>query len=407
MQPSGRISSVQLPTLQVLQRHFTPTTISLAQGIPFFPPPEEALSALMDRMGESKPHTYSPDAGLRELREALSLKLKDENGISAPPERIMVTAGANQGFVNAALAIGNPGDEVILLRPYYFNHEMALRMFGMNPVLVDVDGNYQPDTVEIENAINPRTRAVVTVSPNNPTGAVYEKKRLQEINKLCRDHGIYHISDEPYEYFTFGEEGHYSPGAGGGGHTITLHSFSKAFGMPGWRVGYMSYPEELHEHLLKVQDTVVICPSVMGQLLALECLKVGRAYPERFLCVMKEARGVMLGHLRELEDIVQVPETTGGFYFYPTVDSEFSGRELAISLIKESHVAVVPGEPFGSNIEKQGEQGVDRRSDARSTRVSGDGRKGCSLRLSYGNVTPDLAEEGMRRFTNGIREIVG
>jgi len=386
MHPSKRIVSIQPAIMQELQQYFTPRTISFAQGVPFFPPPGEALSSMKGRIGEHGSHNYSPDAGLPELREALSEKLKKENGICATSNQIMVTAGANQGFVNAVLSIADIGDEIILLRPYYFNHEMALRMFGITPVLVDVDEEYQPVPDAIREAITERTRAVITVSPNNPTGAVYEPDTLKHINTICHDHGIYHISDEPYEYFTFGDTNHYSPGAGGEEHTITLHSFSKTFGMPGWRIGYMSYPEHLHDPLLKVQDTVVICPSVMGQFLARECLRIGRKYVDTFLCVMDESRRVMLSHLRELEgldQIISVPETTGGFYFYPRVKgiSTLSGRELAVRLVKEYDVAVVPGEPFGST-------------------------DGCYLRLSFGNVLPDATEEGMDRLSRGIREIL-
>jgi aspartate/methionine/tyrosine aminotransferase len=381
LRQSIRVRSMQSAIMQELQSHFTPSTLSLAQGVPFFPPPEEALSVLSQKIGEPQTHVYSPDAGLLEFREALSTKLRNENGISVGPERIMVTSGANQGFMNAVLSITDPGDEIILLRPYYFNHEMALQMCGVTPVMVDLDEQFQPDLEAIRKAISERTRAIVTVSPNNPTGAVYKKERLRAVNTLCKDDGIYHISDEPYEYFTFGNDEHYSPGVGGEDHTITLHSFSKSYGMPGWRIGYMSYPEELRENLLKIQDTLVICPSVVGQLMALECLKLGRSYVDRFLCVMREAREVMLNHLRELEGLISLPETSGGYYFYPKISSTSTGRELAIRLIRDHHVAVVPGEPFGSI-------------------------EACHLRLSYGNVTPDQAEEGMKRFSKGVRNML-
>jgi len=381
MHISPTIRGIQSPIIQELQKEFTPSTLSLAQGVPFFPPPERALELLKDRLGDARSHGYSLDAGLQELRVALAEKLRRENGLDIGPDQVMVTAGANQAFMNVILTIAGPGDELILLVPYYFNHEMALRMLGITPRFVGIRSDFQPDVEALRHAITPRTRAIVTVSPNNPTGAVYEQGVLREIGELCREAGIFHISDEAYEYFIYGEEPHHSPGTGSGeGSTINLFSFSKAYGMAGWRVGYMTYPEELGEELLKVQDTVVICPSVPSQLLALECLEIGKEYLEPFLPVIRDSRAVLLAHLKELGGIITLPETTGGFYVYPKVGTVLTGRELAFSLIRDHEVAVVPGEAFGS-----------------------DG--GCYLRLSYGNVAPEVAEEGMRRFVKGVREL--
>ena len=386
---SGRVATLQPAIMQVLQAHFRKDTISLAQGVPYFPPPPEAIDSVKAHLTHPAVHRYGPDAGLPGLRRALSGKLLSENGIRVGPDRIMVTSGANQAFMNAILAITDPGDEIILLRPSYFNHEMALGLAGVAPVCVDTGPGYQPVPVTVERAITPRTRAVVTVSPNNPTGAVYERGTLRALNRLCRDRGIYHISDEPYEYFTFGSEPHYSPAAGNEDHTITLHSFSKSFGMPGWRIGYMSHPAHLEAGLLKVQDTLVICPSVIGQHMALHCLEAGRGYVEPFLGEMRVSRDIMLEGLRELGDVLSVPETGGGFYFYAGVHGgrgeggsagAMTGHEVAVKLIRDHGVAVVPGEPFGS-------------------------RDGCFLRLSYGNVGSDIAAEGMRRLEKGIRAI--
>src|SRR4030095_8180337 len=156
----------------------------------------------------------------------------------------------HRGFINAILPITDPGDEVILPLPYYFNHEMAIVMAGCKPVLVLTDDNYQLCPDDLCAAIKPRTRVIVTVSPNNPTGAVYSESALRVVNELCRLHGIYHISDEAYEYFIFASRKqtleprnpiHYSPASidGSASHTISLFSLSKAYGFASWRIGYM------------------------------------------------------------------------------------------------------------------------------------------------------------------------
>ena len=177
---------------------------------------------------------------------AIEAKLARENHIIVrPTSRVLVTAGGNQAFMNAVLAITDPDDEIVLLVPYYFNHEMAVVMAGAKAVAVPTTSEYQLDLRAIEAAITPRTRAVVTVSPNNPTGAVYPEADLRAVNALCRDRGIFHIHDEAYEYFTYGDVQHFSPGSlpDAAGHTISLFSLSKAYGMASWRVGYMVIPE--------------------------------------------------------------------------------------------------------------------------------------------------------------------
>src|SRR5262249_18275058 len=156
--------------------------------------------------------------------------------------------------------------ELVLQVPYYFNHEMAITMASCQPVLVPADSNYQLQPKLIRAAITKRTKAVVTVSPNNPTGAVYPEDALREVNQLCRDHGIYHIHDEAYEYFTYNGARHFSPGSipGAEAYTISLYSLSKAYGFASWRIGYMVAPNHLIEAINKIQDTILICAPVIS-----------------------------------------------------------------------------------------------------------------------------------------------
>ena len=190
-------------------------------------------------------HRYQAVQGLTNLREIILTKLQSENHLSLSGiEQIVVTAGSNMGFMNAILAITQPGDEIILQVPYYFNHEMAIRMASCTPVLVQTTSSFQLDIDAIAQAITDQTKAIVTISPNNPTGAVYPKADLKAINELCRDRGLFHISDEAYEYFVYGPVEHTSPAQFDpqSDHTISLFSLSKAFGFAGWRIGYMVIP---------------------------------------------------------------------------------------------------------------------------------------------------------------------
>jgi len=413
-----RMGTIQPPVIQQMAAIAAgrPGTISLFQGVPFFPPPPEALGKISGQMvggsaaaksaahdglpgqpeqipgGRSETisiHRYCTDAGEPALREALAEKLRRENGIDADPsDGIMVTHGANQGFFNAAACVAGVGEEVILLRPYYFNHEMALRILGIVPVFVDSAGNGRPDTEALRRAITERTRAIVTISPNNPTGAVYPERALRQINDLCGEHGIYHLSDEPYEYFLFDGARHFSPGAlssDSGDFTISFFSFSKSYGMSGWRIGYMTHPPEMAADLLKVQDTIVICPTVPAQRLALECLGTGKNYPLSFMPRIRESREIVKKALIEMteEGSLDFIPGQGGYYFYATlngrkIDSFEAARRLAV----EHGVLTVPGGAFGA----PGNEAW--------------------LRISYGSAAPAAAEEGMGRFGEGVRQIV-
>ncbi|HEX9782006.1 MAG TPA: aminotransferase class I/II-fold pyridoxal phosphate-dependent enzyme [Opitutaceae bacterium] len=209
-----RLSAVQSPIIPVIadliRAH--PGTISLGQGVVHYGPPPAAFARLESFAADSANHKYQSVAGLPVLLESIAGKMAAENGVRIGGEnRAMVTVGGNQGFFNAVLAIADPGDEFILPTPCYFNQEMAVTMASCRPVLVPTDAHHQLQLDRLRAAITPRTRAIITVSPNNPTGAVYPEAALLEVNRLCSEHGIYHIHDEAYEYFTYDGARHFSP----------------------------------------------------------------------------------------------------------------------------------------------------------------------------------------------------
>jgi aspartate/methionine/tyrosine aminotransferase len=269
-QQSRRLASVQAPVIPIVGRWTaeTPGTISLGQGVVSYEPPHQAMDAARRFGNVLADHRYGPVEGFPILVEALERKLAAENRIQVQPKsRVLVTAGGNQAFMNAVLAITDPDDEVILPAPYYFNHEMAVVIAGAKAIAVPTRDDYQLDLNKIERAITPRTRAVVTVSPNNPTGAVYPETDLRAVNALCKSKGLFHVHDEAYEYFMYGDARNFSPGSipDASGHTISLYSFSKAYGMASWRVGYMVIPEALNDAINKIQDTILICPPAASQ----------------------------------------------------------------------------------------------------------------------------------------------
>jgi aspartate/methionine/tyrosine aminotransferase len=374
---------VQTPVIPVvadlIRRH--PGTISLGQGVVHYGPPPQALAQWDRFLAEPDAHKYKPVQGLPALVEALTTKLHTENRIEPGPDRpVVITAGGNMAFMNALLAIGDPGDEVILQTPYYFNHEMAVTMASCRPVLVPTDANYQLQPDAIAAALTPRTRAVVTISPNNPTGAVYPEAALRAVNELCLRHGVYHIHDEAYEYFTWGDTAHFSPGAlpEAGAHTISLFSMSKAYGFASWRVGWMVVPDHLMTAVRKIQDTIVICAPAVSQYAALGALEAGPGYCRTQLAVTRETREHMLHELARLGPAVTVPPAQGAFYFLLRIDTPRDAMELVEALIVRHGVAVIPGTAFGLE-------------------------DGCSLRVAYGALRPDTATEAVARLVRGLR----
>ena len=385
MNQSTRIAAVQSPVIPVVGRWIaeTPDTVSLGQGVVSYGPPDAALEALRGFPTDPGDHRYGAVEGETTLLTLIEEKLRNENRIDVSGiSRVVVTAGSNQAFMNAILAVTDPGDEVILPVPYYFNHEMAIEMAGARVVPVQTDDQWQLDLEAIEAAITVRTRAVVTVSPNNPTGVVYPEDSLRAVNDLCRGRGLFHIHDEAYEYFTYGGARHFSPGSikGAAAHTMSLFSLSKAFGMASWRMGYMVIPESLWEAVNKIQDTLLICPPLVSQHVAVAALQVGRPYCNSHVEQLNGIRVMMAEALSQPGVPCDVPPALGAFYYFLRVQTSMDALTMTERLIREYRVAVLPGTAFGAS-------------------------QGCSLRVSYGALDAQTAEEGVARLVKGLRDL--
>ena len=337
---------------------------------------------------------YQDGAGLPALLDRIAQKLSAENGIDlARGGEVMVTAGANMAFMHSVLATTSPGDEVILPVPFYFNHEMAVQMAGCRIVRVPTDERYGLSVDSMARAIGSRTRAIVTVSPNNPSGAVYAEGALRRINEICQDRGLYHISDETYEYFTYGSARHVSPGsfAGAAAHTISLYSLSKAYGFAGWRIGYMAYPGHLASAMSKIQDTILICPPTVSQVAAIAALDVGRSYCEPHVRELASIRDIVVDQLAELAPLATVPAADGAFYCLLKISDaavehaapggRLSPMTIAERLIREHKVAVIPGPAFGIT-------------------------EGCYFRVAYGALQRETVMAGIGRLVKGLRAIL-
>lgn len=381
---SQRVLTVQtpiIPTINALVRE-NPGTISLGQGVAYYGPPQQAYDEIQKHIASPQLNAYGPVEGIPELTAALSNKLNQQNKIAIDQSNsIFVTAGSNMAFSSLMLAITDPGDEIIILTPYYFNHEMAIRLANANPVLVSTQSDFHPDIDAVKNAITNKTRAVVTISPNNPTGAVYSKEELAEINQLCAQHGVYHISDEAYEDFVYNQHSHFSPASlpGASKHTISLYSFSKAYGFAGWRVGYMVIPTALFASLKKIQDTILISPPIISQIAAIGALKAPKDYIKNNLSEIISSRTVCLEKLN-LSGILQTNASSeGAFYIFVKLNTARDDFGIAKELIQQHKIATIPGSAFAAT-------------------------DGSYLRISYGALTGDTVAKGIEKLLSGLKQ---
>jgi len=380
------MSRVQTPMIPVVGEWIAqhPGTISLGQGVVHYGAPAE-VAEIVAKSVSSEPRVdrYGLVCGIDDLLDEIERKVSAENNIDLHERCVVTTTGSNMGFLNAVLAVGDIDDEIILLGPYYFNHEMAIDIAGCRSVIVSTDAQYQIDLAAIETAITPRTCAVVTVSPNNPTGAVYSQDSLRAVNQLCKSRGLYHISDEAYEYFIYGAEDHFSPAsiADTQEHTISLYTLSKAYGMAGWRVGYMLIPRHLEVAVKKIQDTNLVCPPIINQIAAAAALRAGKDWCDEKIAGFGKLRDLVLFELSQLGDRCHVPRPDGAFYALMQVDSGKNDMELVEALIRDHGIAVMPGSTFGVS-------------------------KGCSLRIAYGALDTATVAEGVGRLVLGLDKLL-
>jgi aspartate/methionine/tyrosine aminotransferase len=383
----GKLTRMEMirkaPIIDLLSQVSIPDdVISFGQGIPFYNPPRIALDGAKEALNLPESFQYTTDNGRLDLRQTISEKILNEQGVNLNPERqIMVTNGANQAFMNVILTITNPGDEIVFFSPTYFNYVMATELAACKPILLNTDESYQPILDIIENNISKKTKAIVTISPNNPTGAVYHPEIIRQINSLCRDHSVYHISDEVYEYFVYENAVHKSPLCfdKSQSNTISLFSISKSFALSGLRVGYIVFPENLYNDMLKAQDTIGICAPSLSQYVALRSIPLGNQYCSQFFDVLLKNRSLVKSILSDLTG-VNIIYTKGAYYFFILLDSNHSSYEITKKLIELYGIIVLPGIFFDD--------------------------KRCSFRLSYGNITGKKFEEGLRRLKKGLSNLM-
>ncbi len=324
--------------------------VNLGQAILGLPPPERAVERVRQWLDEHQRHAYSPDPGQPEAREAVAGFLRDRKGIEAAAEQVILTCGANQAFVNAILTVTRPGDEVVLMVPGYFDHDFAVKLASCvvkeAPLKLD-GGRYAIDLEAIESAMSDRTRAVVLVSPGNPSGMVATREETRRLCELCARRGAWLVSDEVYDLLTFPPARHVSP-ASLGIHekVIVLGSLSKVFALASWRVGWYTGPAEFVEESIKVQDAVVVCAPVPSQVAAMGAIESVDTYVPAALEALMQRRDALLDGLRGWTMVEPIVPEGGTF-----VLARLGARDdvaLCKDLLRQTGVVTVPGSAFGA-----------------------------------------------------------
>src|SRR5262245_60414822 len=329
--------------------------IDVAQALPGYPPPKALTDHLARVIGEPTMARYTDIDGLPELREALAADTAAAYGAAIDPGQVTITAGCNQAFCLAILALAGAGDEVILPLPYYFNHQMWLDMQGIRSVHLPfrADRGGVPDPAEAAAMITPRTRAIVLVTPNNPTGAIYPPDIIAAFYRLAQAHDLALVLDETYRDFLPDD----APPHGmfrepdWPDTLVHLYSFSKVFCLTGYRVGAVVCGPRLGTPIAKAMDTVAICAPRIGQVAALEGLRALGDWRRANTALMRD-RLAALRQAFHRNDLGYEPVSAGAYFAY--VRHPFDGMPAAAvarRLADRQNILCLPGSMFGSGQE--------------------------------------------------------
>ena len=336
--------------------------VGFGAGEPDFPTPDYIVEAAVAACRDPRWHRYTPAGGLPELKEAIAAKTLRDSGLEVQPSQVLVTNGGKQALYNAFATLLDPGDEVLLPAPYWTTYPESIRLAGGVPVeiLTDETSGYLATLEQLEAALTPRTKALVFVSPSNPTGAVYPPEQVAAIGRWAVERGVWVVTDEIYEHLTYGGATFASmptlvPELAD--QCVVVNGVAKTYAMTGWRVGWMIGPSDVVKAATNLQSHATSNVSNVAQVAALAAVSGDLSA----VAMMREAfdrrRQTMVGMLGEIPGVT-CPEPFGAFYAYPSVKGvlgrEIRGQrpttsaELAALILDEVEVAVVPGEAFGT-----------------------------------------------------------
>ena len=332
--------------------------VDLGYGEPNFATPLHIRDAAKRAMDEGHTHYVLPVEGLTELRDAIARKVAKENGIEADPStQILVTAGVQEAINVAVLSLIDPGDEVIVPEPYYYVDPLAVMLAGGTTVYTKLreENDFRLDIEDVRSKITPKTKAILYISPNCPTGGVFPRDDLRALAQLAAERHVFLITDEIYEKLIYDGTEHCSVASLPEARdlTVSMFGFSKAYAMTGWRIGYVVAPRELLRVMLEIHGQLVLCTNSIAQRAAVAALNGPQECVEEMRRDYEERRNVFVEGLNRLGLTCKPP--LGSFYIYANVSGlGRSSVEIAKLLAKEGRMISYPGTAFTTD--KSGER---------------------------------------------------
>ena len=333
--------------------------IGLSLGEPDFNTPDFIKNAAIQAI-EDNYNSYTPVDGYLDLKKSICKKFKRDNGLNYNTNQIVVSTGAKQSIANTIQVLINPGDDVLLVAPYWVSYSAIVTLAEGNPIEIrsDISSDFKITAAQLDNSITPNTKLVIINSPNNPSGTVYTKDELIELSMVLEKYpNIYVLSDEIYEHINYGVP-HFSfakiPSMFN--RTITVNGLAKAFAMTGWRIGYIGAPDWIAKACTKMQGQITSGTNCIAQRATIAALDASVGEIKYMVDEFKERRKLIIDLLNNIKGI-KVNQPMGAFYVFPDI-SDFFGKtikgktiknasDFAIFLLEESHVATVTGDAFG------------------------------------------------------------
>ncbi|WP_186356168.1 pyridoxal phosphate-dependent aminotransferase [Streptomonospora sp. PA3] len=336
--------------------------IGFGAGEPDFPTPDYIIESAVQACREPRFHRYTPAGGLPELKEAIAAKTLRDSGYSVEPAQVLVTNGGKQAIYEAFATLLDPGDEVLVVAPYWTTYPESIKLAGGVPryVVTDESTGYRASVDDLEAARTERTKLLVFVSPSNPTGAVYPPEQVRAIGRWAAEHGLWVLTDEIYEHLVYGDARFSSlpvevPEIAE--RTVVVNGVAKTYAMTGWRVGWIVGPADVVKAAGNLQSHATSNVANVSQAAALTAVSGDLAAVAEMRAAFDRRRQTIVRMLNEIPGVV-CPEPEGAFYAYPSVKGllgrEIRGRrpqtstELAEVILEQAEVAVVPGEAFGT-----------------------------------------------------------
>ncbi len=376
--PSSRMMAIRMPPIAEIMGRISElkssgrSIYSMAQASPWYSPPSDVLNSFTGKLTEPQVHRYGPDPGFPWARKAVTEDFRRRRGIDLDPaNEIHLTCGASQAFLSALLAATDPGDSVAVIEPFYFDHVFAIKFsnLGLRSIpMIEENGSWAVPLDEISRVLR-EVRVLVIVNPGNPTGKVIQDAEMKRIVEMTAESGTFLIIDETYERFVFTGDTWHPWKDRHQKHVLTLGSFSKSLGIPGWRLGYLFGSADLLKQAIKVQDSVVICPPTPSQYLLVEVLKEDKWISAMSAGVLKRlelCREALRGN-----DHISWREAGGAFFTLAAYQSSMKAQNAAMYLLDEYGIGTIPGSAFG---------------------CSGEGH----LRISFGCLSDEELEPAMK-----------